>query len=149
MNKKLNSKISRGLSLIAISPILVNSIGGFEGVEAEAKVYTSSIASSSRVSMPKYKLSRMEKVMGGITLGVGSLSLVGTAVGIGLTESQYEQTKKTYDDIVDRTYQSFYDDRERYMQNLFNQWGVPMPDKYKNPIKKDEVKPSPGFDFGG
>lgn len=107
------------------------------------------VTTSSR--LPLYKPTLSEKVLAGFGIGLGAVSLVGTAVGIGLTERQYEQTKSTYDDVVDRSYKSFYQEREDYMKDLFDKWGVPMPDKYKNPFgneNKSELKPSPGFSIG-
>ena len=102
-------------------------------------------------SLPLYRPTLSEKVLAGFGIGLGAVSLVGTAVGIGLTEKQYEQTKSTYDHLVDKSYKSFYQEREDYMKDLFDKWGVPMPDKYKNPFgneNKSELKPSPGFSIG-
>lgn len=114
---------------------------------------TSSLASKSGINGDIiYTPSRSEKIMAGVGLGISAVSLIGTAVGIGLTETQYEQTKKTYDDVVDRSYSSFYQEREAYMKDLYDRWRVPMPDKYKNPYgngNKEEHKPTPGFSIGG
>lgn len=100
-------------------------------------------------SSVRYTPSKGEKVLAGISLGVAGVSIIGTAVGLGLTQDQYDQTKKTYEDVVERTYNSFYDEREKYMSDLFAKWGVPLPDKYKNPMKETEQsKPTPGFNIG-
>ncbi len=100
-------------------------------------------------SSVKYTPSKGEKILSGISLGVAGVSIIGTAVGLGLTQDQYNQTKKTYEDVVERTYNSFYDEREKYMSDLFAKWGVPLPDQYKNPMKKTEQsKPTPGFNIG-
>ncbi len=147
MNKKLNKSIKVGLSICACAPILINASGNYQNVNARTRV--NSISSVTSLNQNRYKLSRAEKVTGGIALGVGAVGLIGTAVGIGLTESQYNQTKKTYEDIINRTYNSYYDEREKYMSDLFKEWNVPLPEKYKNPMKNDtSSEPTPGFDFG-
>lgn len=151
MNKKLNRRITCGLSLLTVSPILVNAVGITETIKVEAR---GSIRNTGRSltpppPAPRYRLSTGDKILGGISLGVAGVGLVGTAVGLGLTQTQYNQTEKTYHDVIERTYESFYEEKERYFEKLFNSWGVPMPDKYKNPMKKEEPKPTPGFDFGG
>ena len=106
---------------------------------------------NNNIQAHRYSPSTGEKALAGFGIGLGAVSLIGTAVGIGLTESQYQQTESTYNDVVERSYKSFYQDREDYMRDLFDRWGVPMPDKYKNPFgseNKSESKPSPGFSIG-
>lgn len=106
---------------------------------------------NNNIQASRYTPSTGEKALAAFGIGLGAVSLIGTAVGIGLTESQYQQTESTYDDVVKRSYKSFYQDREDYMRDLFDRWGVPMPDKYKNPFgseNKSESKPSPGFSIG-
>lgn len=104
----------------------------------------------SNTGFPKYKLSTAEKILGSVGLAVGAVSVIGTAVGLGLTENQYNQTKNTYDDVVKRNYDSFYQERQEYMENLYGEWGLPTPDRYKNPMieKPAAAKPSPGFTLG-
>lgn len=104
----------------------------------------------SPVTNVRYRLTTSEKVTGGIGLGVSLIGAVGTAVGLALTQSQYYQAEDVHNNIIENTYDSFYEDREKYMQNLFDSWGVPMPEKYKNPIAKPESTPEakPGFSMG-
>lgn len=101
-------------------------------------------------NQPKYKPSKSEKVLGGIAIGVGAVSVLGTGIGLGLTEKQYKQSKDTYDNVIDRNYNSFYQERQEYMEDLFGEWGVPLPEQYKNPIAKPEKgkKTSLGFTMG-
>lgn len=154
-NKNINKKLVRGMAALII-PVVVGTVFIKNDIKANASIRSfrrpsagsMTQISNSRSSLPK--LSRTDKIVGGISIGVGAVSILGTAIGLGLTESQYEQSKKNYDDVVNRTYNSFYDEREKYMKDLFYQWGVPLPEKYKNPLKTDkETKPTPGFSFGG
>ena len=171
--RNIKKKLAKSVVICMASPVIINLAGG-GGVQANAMVgarartasissRASSFGSSSSLgranslrvgntgvsSAVKYKLSRGEKVLGGISIGVGAISVIGTAVGLGLTENQFEQNKKTYEDVIDRTYNSFYEEREKYMNDLFGQWGVPVPNKYKNPLSTNkEEKPTPGFSFG-
>lgn len=160
--KKFTKQVGKGLvSLVSVSTF-VSLVGVGDSASASTSIsqgkyvtrsVTPSLRSSSLGSLRntnyKYKLTTGDKVLGGITLGVGAISLVGTAVGLGLTESQYEQTKNTYNDVVNRNYDAFYEEKEKYMQSLFSQWNVPMPDKYKNPIKKEDTTTvTPGFSIG-
>lgn len=173
-DRNIKRKLAKSVVICMASPVVINLVGG-GGVEANATVgarlsrtgsvssRASSLGSGSSIgrinslrvgntglsSSAKYKLTRGEKILGGISIGVGTISLLGTAIGLGLTENQFDQNKKTYEDVIDRTYNSFYDEREKYMSDLFAQWGVPMPDKYKNPLNVDkEEKPTSGFSFG-
>lgn len=167
----IRKNLSKSIAILAASPIVVNAMGS-NGVEVSSSIGTRVLPrASSRISTPKvnttsvsgtrlsssslvtssvkYKPTNGEKALAGISLGVAGVSIVGTAVGLGLTQDQYNQTKKTYEDVVERTYNSFYDEREKYMSDLFAKWGVPLPDKYKNPMKKTEQsKPTPGFNIG-
>lgn len=172
--RNIKKKLAKSVVICMASPVIINLAGG-GGVQDNAMVgarartgsvlsRTSSLSSSSSLgranplrvgntgigsSVVKYKLSKGEKALGVISIGVGAISVIGTAVGLGLTESQFDQNKKTYDDVIDRTYNSFYEEREKYMSDLFAQWGVPMPDKYKNPLNTNkEEKPTSGFSFG-
>lgn len=176
-DRNIKKKLAKSVVICIASPVVINLVGS-GGVEASATVgarlsRTGSISSgasslsnsSSRLgrtsslrvgnigglssSTVKYKLSKGEKALGGVSIAVGTISVLGTAIGLGLTENQFDQNKKTYDDVIDRTYNSFYEEREKYMSDLFAQWGVPMPDKYKNPLNTDkEEKPTSGFSFG-
>ena len=172
-DRNIKKKLAKSVVICMASPVIINLAGG-GGVQANAMVgarartgsvlsRTSSLSSSSSLaktnslrvgntggnSTVKYRLSKSEKVLGGISIGVGAISVIGTAVGLGLTESQFDQNKKTYDDVIDRTYNSFYEEREKHMRDLFGQWGVPVPNKYKNPLNTNkEEKPTPGFSFG-
>lgn len=174
-DRNIKKKLAKSVVICMASPVVVNLVGG-GSAEANATVgaglsrvgsissRVSSLSSSSRVGRTnslrigntgvgsgtiKYKLSTSEKVLGSVSISVGAISVLGTAIGLGLTENQFNQNKQTYGDVIDRTYNSFYDEREKYMSNLFAQWGVPMPDKYKNPLNTDkEDKPTPGFSFG-
>ena len=171
--RNIKKKLAKSVVICMASPVIINLAGG-GGVQVNAIVgarertgsvlsRTSSLSSSSSLaktnslrvgntgigSTVKYKLSKGEKALGAISIGVGAISVIGTAVGLGLTESQFDQNKKTYDDVIDRTYNSFYEEREKHMRDLFGQWGVPMPDKYKNPLNTNkEEKPTSGFSFG-
>lgn len=173
-DRNIKKKLAKSVVICMASPVVINLVGGV-CAEANATVgarvsrmgsvlsRTSNLGSNSSLgrnnslrvgntgvsSAVKYKLSRGEKVLGGISIGVGAISVIGTAVGLGLTENQFEQNKKTYEDVIDRTYNSFYEEREKYMNDLFGQWGVPVPNKYKNPLSTNkEEKPTPGFSFG-
>ena len=171
--RNIKKKLAKSVVICMASPVIINLADG-GGVQVNAIVgarartgsvlsRTSSLSSSSSLgranplrvgntgvgSTVKYKLSKGEKALGAISIGVGAISVIGTAVGLGLTESQFDQNKKTYDDVIDRTYNSFYEEREKYMNDLFGQWGVPVPDEYKNPLSTNkEEKPTPGFSFG-
>ena len=171
--RNIKKKLAKSVVICMASPVIINLADG-GGVQVNAIVgarartgsvlsRTSSLSSSSSLaktnslrvgntgvgSTVKYKLSKGEKALGAISIGVGAISVIGTAVGLGLTESQFDQNKKTYDDVIDRTYNSFYEEREKHMRDLFGQWGVPMPDKYKNPLNTNkEEKPTSGFSFG-
>ena len=168
--RNIKKKLAKSVVICMAYPVIINLAGG-GGVQVNAIVgarertgsvlsRTSSLSSSSSLaktnslrvgntgigSTVKYKLSKGEKALGAISIGVGAISVIGTAVGLGLTESQFDQNKKTYDDVIDRTYNSFYEEREKHMRDLFGQWGVPMPDKYKNPLNTNkEEKPTSGF----
>lgn len=173
-DRNIKKKLAKSVVICIASPVVINLVGS-GGTEANATVGSrlsrmgsisskvSSLSSSSRVgrtsslrvgnksvgSSVKYRLTGSEKILGCVSIGVSAISVIGTAVGLGLTESQFDQNKKTYDDVIDRTYISFYEEREKYMSDLFSQWGVPMPDKYKNPLNTDkEEKPTSGFSFG-
>lgn len=174
-DRNIKRKLAKSVVICIASPVVINLVGG-GGVEANATVgaklsRTGSISSrasslsnsSSRLGRTsslrvgntgvantvKYRLSNGEKALGGVSIAVGTISVLGTAIGLGLTENQFAQNKKTYEDVIDRTYDSFYEEREKYMSDLFAQWGVPMPDKYKNPLNTDkEEKPTSGFSFG-
>lgn len=146
MSQKYTNKFSRKTALLFASPVLLGVIGSASVANAAgvAKLArTSSISSVSSVASrlstgsltTGYKLSRGEKIIGTIGIGVGVVSILGTAIGIGMTEHQYEQAKNAYDKVVDRTYYNFFEEREQTMKDLFNNWSVPMPDKYKNPLK--------------
>lgn len=86
-------------------------------------------------------MSKLEKTMGGIAIGVGGISVIGTIVALALTEEQFKQSETMYDKVINDNYNMFYDQREQELQALFNQFDVPMPDKYKNPLGGSE-KPS-------
>lgn len=172
-DRNIKKKLAKSVVICMASPVIINLVGG-GGVQANAMVgarartgsvlsRTSSLSSSSSLaktnslrvgntgvgSTVKYKLSNTEKVLGGISIGVGTVSVLGTVIGLALTENQLTQNKKIYEDVIDRTYNSFYEEREKYMNDLFGQWGVPVPDEYKNPLSTNkEEKPTPGFSFG-
>lgn len=172
-DRNIKKKLAKSVVICMASPVIINLVGT-GGIQANAVVgarartgsissKASSLGSSSSLgrinslrvgntgvgSTVKYKLSNTEKVLGGISIGVGGVSVLGTVIGLALTESQLNQNKKIYEEVIDRTYNSFYEEREKYMNDLFNQWGVPMPDKYKNPLStNNEEKPTPGFSFG-
>ena len=104
---------------------------------------------SKLVSKMSYDLGKTEKFLSGLSLGVAGVSIVGTAVGLGITQEQFNQAKKLNEDAIERTYISFYDEREKEMKDLFDKWSVPLPDRYKNPMKNTEqVEPTPGFNIG-
>ena len=171
--RNIKKKLAKSVVICMASPVIINLAGG-GGVQVNAIVgarartesvlsRTSSLSSSSSLgranplrvgntgigSTVKYKLSNTEKVLGGISIGVGTISVLGTVIGLALTENQLTQNKKIYEDVIDRTYNSFYEEREKYMNDLFGQWGVPVPDEYKNPLSTNkEEKPTPGFSFG-
>lgn len=171
--RNIKKKLAKSVVICMASTVIIN-LTGAGGVQANAIVgarartgsvlsRTSSLSSSSsfaktnslRVgntgvgSTVKYKLSNTEKVLGGISIGVGTISVLGTVIGLALTENQLTQNKKIYEDVIDRTYNSFYEEREKYMNDLFGQWGVPVPDEYKNPLSTNkEEKPTSGFSFG-
>lgn len=170
--RNIKKKLAKSVVICMASPVIINLAGG-GGVQANAMVgarartasissRASSLGSSSSLgranslrigtgvgSAAKYKLSKTEKTLGAISIGVGGISVIGTVVGLALTESQLNQNKKIYEDVIDRTYNSFYEEREKYMNDLFGQWGVPVPDEYKNPLSTNkEEKPTPGFSFG-
>ncbi len=172
--RNIKKKLAKSVVICMASPVVINLVGS-GGVEASATVgarlsrtgsissRASSLGSSSSLgranplrvgntgigSTVKYKLSNTEKVLGGISIGVGTISVLGTVIGLALTENQLTQNKKIYEDVIDRTYNSFYEEREKYMNDLFGQWGVPVPDEYKNPLSTNkEEKPTPGFSFG-
>lgn len=162
MLQKHTNKFTKKAALLLVSPILLGVIGG-SSIANAANLFrsASSVSSSSRGSLASslsrltsggsYKLTRSEKVLGGIGMGVGLVSLVGTAVGLGLTEKQYEQAKSSYENVVDRTYYNFFEEREQEMKSLFNEWAVPMPEKYKNPLKdtnKINNEVTKGFSIG-
>lgn len=172
-DRNIKKKLAKSVVICMASPVIINLVGG-GGVQANAMVgarartgsvlsRTSSLSSNSSLaktnslrvgntgvgSTVKYKLSKGDKALGAISIGVGSISVLGTVIGLGLTEGQLSQNKKIYEDVIDRTYNSFYEEREKYMNDLFGQWGVPVPDKYKNPLNiEKEDKPTPGFSFG-
>lgn len=122
----------------------------------------SSTMSSSNVRRPQTPIStistrtqlfsRGDRVLAGLGLAITGVAVTGTAIGLALTENQYQQSKRTFDDVVNRVYNSFYEDREKQLKDLYDKWGVPFPDKYKNPYKKEEnttsIPNSPGFSFG-
>lgn len=170
--RNIKKKLAKSVVICMASPVIINLAGG-GGVQANAMVgarartasissRASSLGSSSSLgranslrigtgvgSTVKYKLSNTEKVLGGISIGVGTISVLGTVIGLALTENQLTQNKKIYEDVIDRTYNSFYEEREKYMNDLFGQWGVPVPDEYKNPLSTNkEEKLTPGFSFG-
>lgn len=154
-NKGINKKLVRSVAALIV-PVVVGTVFIKNDIKANASIRgirrssASSIMQNTNRSLKLSRLSKTEKVLGTISIGVGGISVLGTAIGLGLTESQYEQSKKSYEDVVNRSYNSFYDEREKYMKDLFDQWGVPLPEKYKNPLKTDkESKPTPGFNFGG
>ena len=120
---------------------------GSKSISGTANRSTTTLAGTANV---RYTPSTSEKILGGIAIGVGTVSVIGTAVGLGLTEKQYIQTKETYDDVVNRNYRGFYEEREDYMADLFGEWGVPLPDKYKNPILNPNKanKVTSGFTMG-
>ena len=170
--RNIKKKLAKSVVICMASPVIINLAGG-GGVQANAMVgarartasissRASSLGSSSSLgranslrigtgvgSAAKYKLSKTEKTLGAISIGVGGISVIGTVVGLALTENQLTQNKKIYEDVIDRTYNSFYEEREKYMNDLFGQWGVPVPDEYKNPLSTNkEEKPTSGFSFG-
>lgn len=154
-NKGINKKLVRSIAALII-PVVVGTVFIKNDIEANASIRgirrsgVGNMVQNTNRSFGLSKLSKTEKALGGISIGVGLVSILGTGIGLGLTENQYEQSKKSYEDVVNRTYNSFYDEREKYMKDLFGQWGVPLPEKYKNPLKTDkESKPTPGFSFGG
>ncbi|HJC99500.1 MAG TPA: hypothetical protein H9923_00940 [Candidatus Dwaynia gallinarum] len=170
--RNIKKKLAKSVVICMASPVIINLAGG-GGVQANAMVgarartasissRASSLGSSSSLgranslrigtgvgSAAKYKLSKTEKTLGAISIGVGGISVIGTVVGLALTESQLNQNKKIYEDVIERTYNSFYEEREKHMNDLFGQWGVPVPDEYKNPLSTNkEEKLTPGFSFG-
>lgn len=170
--RNIKKKLAKSVVICMASPVIINLAGG-GGVQANAMVgarartasissRASSLGSSSSLgranslrigtgvgSAAKYKLSKTEKTLGAISIGVGGISVIGTVVGLALTESQLDQNKKIYEDVIERTYNSFYEEREKHMNDLFGQWGVPVPDEYKNPLSTNkEEKLTPGFSFG-
>ena len=163
MLQKHTNKFTNKAALLLVSPILLGVIGG-SSIASAANLFrsASSVSSSSRSSSlssslsrlttgGSYMLTRSEKILGGIGIGVGAVSLIGTAVGLGLTEKQYEQAKSSYENVVDRTYYNFFEEREQEMKSLFNEWAVPMPEKYKNPLKdtnKINNEVTKGFSIG-
>lgn len=172
-SRNIKKKLAKSVVICIASPVVINLVGS-GGVEASATVgarlsrtgsissRASSLGSSSSLgranslrigtgvgSAAKYKLSKTEKTLGAISIGVGGISVIGTVVGLALTESQLNQNKKIYEDVIERTYNSFYEEREKHMNDLFGQWGVPVPDEYKNPLSTNkEEKLTPGFSFG-
>ena len=173
-DRNIKKKLAKSVVICMASPVIINLVGG-GGIQANAMVgarvsrtgsissRASSLSSSSSLgkvnslrvgntgvnSTAKYKLSKTEKTLGAISIVVGGVSVLGTITGLALTDNQLIQNKKIYEDVIDRTYNSFYEEREKYMSDLFAQWGVQMPDKYKNPLNTDkEEKATPGFSFG-
>ncbi len=159
MLRKSMGKFSKKTAFLFVSPILFGAIGNSTISNAVTLNRTfrsgsgsfSSGLGTTSLTRPSV-LSTSDKVLGTIGIGVGVVSIVGTAVGLALTENQYNQTRSAYDDIVDRTYYSFLEEREQSMRDLFNQWGVPMPEKYKNPLKTEEISSgnqvTSGFSLG-
>lgn len=152
-NTNVNKKLVKGIAALII-PVVVGTVFIKNDTKANASIRSIRRTSTGSVTQPRAgslsMFSRTEKALGFISMGVGAISVIGAAVGLGLTDSQYEQSKANYEDVVRRTYNSFYEEREKYMKDLFNQWGVPLPEKYKNPLKTEEDnKPTPGFSFGG
>lgn len=176
--RSITRKLSKSIAILAASPMLLNTFGQ-DGISVNASIGTkisvnnprvgsrvsvpgnnmvglntkklpnSNLPSSSLSNSPIYKPTKSEKALAGISLGVSTVSVIGTAVGLALTQEQYKQAEDTYGYVVERTYNSFYDEREKYMKDLFAKWGVPLPDKYKNPINKDiNNEPTPGFNIG-
>lgn len=148
-----------------VTPVIVNVL--FDNVKAEAmghigrtaRSLSRTVSSSVRSVRPtngststnRVRLfSTTDKVLGVVGVSVAAVGVVGTAVGLSLTEDQYQQNKRSFDDVVDRAYSSFYEDREKQLKELYDKWGVPMPDKYKNPLNKENASSnlSPGFSFG-
>ena len=156
------------------SPVIINLVGG-GGIQANAMVgarvsrtgrfqsRASSLSSSSSLgrvnllrvgntgvsSTAKYKLSKTEKTLGAISIGVGGVSVLGTIIGLALTDNQLSQNKKLMKMLLIELIILFMREREEYMSDLFAQWGVQMPDKYKNPLNTDkEERATPGFSFG-
>lgn len=153
-NRGVNKKLVKGVVTALIIPVVLGTVLIKNETEANASIRNirrTSVGSASRPGVNSLSMfSKTERSLGAISIGVGAISVIGAAVGLGLTESQYEQSKSNYEDVIRRTYNSFYEEREKYMKDLFNQWGVPLPEKYKNPLKtEEENKPTPGFSFGG
>ena len=145
LHKKKVNAIKCMLSTLVAGPIAFN-ILATQSEKANASIKGTASVVSRTVQRPsatnvRYRLTPQEKTLGGIGLSVSIVGAVGTAVGLGLTQSQYHQSE---------TYDAYYEEREKYMQNLFNSWGVAMPEKYKNPIAKPESTPEvkPGFSIG-
>ena len=138
LHKKKVNAIKCMLSTLVAGPIAFN-ILATQSEKANASIKGTASVVSRTVQRPsatnvRYRLTPQEKTLG----------------GIGLTQSQYHQSEKVQKDIIENTYDAYYEEREKYMQNLFNSWGVAMPEKYKNPIAKPESTPEvkPGFSIG-
>ncbi|AID45068.1 Hypothetical protein SFBmNL_01163 [Candidatus Arthromitus sp. SFB-mouse-NL] len=154
LHKKKVNAIKCMLSTLVAGPIAFN-ILATQSEKANASIRGTASVVSRTVQRPlvtnvRYRLTPQEKTLGGIGLSVSIVGAVGTAVGLGLTQSQYHQSEKVQKNIIENTYDAYYEEREKYMQNLFNSWGVAMPEKYKNPIAKPESTPEvkPGFSIG-
>lgn len=154
LHRKKAKLIKYMLGTLVAGPISFNILAG-QGQEVHASI-RSAVRTPTTVSRVQtqnltYTLSTREKVLGGFGLGVSIIAGVGTIVGLTLTQLQYAEAEKVNHTILENTHNSFYDEREKYMKNLFDSWGVPMPDKYKNPITKPdkEKDPQPGFSIGG
>lgn len=164
-NKKLK-KLAIGIAVV-VTPVIASAV--VDGVRTSAmasirratglvtNIFRSSSTSSSSVRSVQNTQSRgplfsnTDKTLAAVGATVAAVGVVGTTVGLALTEDQYQQSKRSFEDVVDRTYNAFYEDREKQLKDLYDKWGVPMPDKYKNPFKNEGTnsKPSPGFSFGG
>lgn len=165
-NKKLK-KLAIGIAVV-VTPVIASAVvdgvrtSAMASIRRAAGAVTSMFRSSSSTSSSSVRsaqntrargplFSGTDKVLAVVGAGVATVGVVGTTVGLALTEDQYQQSKRSFEDVVDRTYNAFYEDREKQLKDLYDKWGVPMPDKYKNPFKNEGTnsKPTPGFSFGG
>ncbi|BAK81494.1 hypothetical protein [Candidatus Arthromitus sp. SFB-rat-Yit] len=154
LHRKKAKLVKYMLGTLVAGPISFNILAG-QGQEVHASIGRAAGAATtvSRVQAQnlRYTLSSREKVIGGFGFAVSVIAGVGTIVGMTLTQLQYNEAEKVNHTILQNTHDAFYNEREKYMKNLFDSWGVPMPDKYKNPISKPESNQEvkPGFSIGG
>ena len=172
MTKDFKRRLCKNLVFLVMCPISIGVLSNAKKISKAASFRlpsrSSSLTSVSSVNkiqpvttklpvnrpLPPHKLTSYEKTLAGITVGFHTAGLVGTVVGVVLTDSQQQQNKDSFDESINSAYNSFYSEREKYMNTLYSQWGMSMPNKYKNPLgttntdNKNETVPDRGFSIG-